>query len=238
VADVPQVRAVSSVGFLPDESAMYSVSSDGDEGRVVLTPVDGKAARLFSLERADRAAVHPSGAWLAVTDNSNRLFVIDLPSGRVRLAGFVGGRALFSPRQQQLAAQLGAGQPECRTEKVFCLRFDAAGDYLCLATMAGVRVLNCRDVRDADGTLPTPTFAIAAAGLEVAISKGAIYRGSSYVYDLEHDGVCNRLLFAGLDGRVGYLDLSSGNLGTLLEVPDRPAIQRLALSGARPSTRG
>lgn len=72
---------------------------------------------------------------------------------------------------------------------------------------------------------------VAAVGLKVAVSKGAIYQGSSYVYDLEHDRERNRLLFAGLDGRVGYLDLDSGNSGTLLEVSDRPAIQRLALSG-------
>jgi WD40 repeat protein len=295
VADVPQVRAVSSIGFLPDESAMYSASSDGDEGRVVLTPVDGREARSFPIELADRAAIHPSGAWLVVTDNYNRLFVIDLPSGKVRLAGFVGGRAPFNPLQQQLAAQVsaaanqvdfnalaermrkqleaqldslgptelppgvesveqfreslrqqceeqllrmreqfarvGSAQPESGTEKVFCLRFDPTGEYLCLGTMAGVRVLNFRDVRDADGALPTPAFAVAAVGLEVAVSKGAIYRGSSYVYDLEIDGERNRLLFAGVDGRVGYLDLDSGNSGTLLEVPDRPAIQRLALSG-------
>jgi hypothetical protein len=295
VADVPQVRAVTSIGFLPDESAMYSVSSDGNQGHVILTPVDGTEARVFPVARADRAAAHPSGAWLVVTDNYNRLFVIDLPSGGVRLAGFVGGRAPFSPLQQQLAAKVGAAanqvdfnalaermrkqleaqldrlgptelppgvesveqfreslrrqceeqllrtreqfaqfasaQPECGTEKVFSLRFDPTGEHFCLATEGGVRVLNGRDVRDAEGTLPTPAFAVAAARLDIAVSKGAIYRGSSHVYDLEHDGERNRLLFAGLDGRVGYLDLDSGNSGTLLEVPGRPAIQRLALSG-------
>lgn len=231
VADVPQVRAVSSIGFLPDESAMYSVSSHFNEGRVVLTAVNGREARSFRLERADRAAIHPSGTWLVVADNQNRLFVIDLPSGKARLAGFVGGRAPSSPLPQELADDVSSAQPECGAEKAFCLRFDSTGEHLCLATQAGVRVLNGRDVRHADGTLPAPAFAVAAAGLKVAVSQGAIYRGSSYVYDLEHDGERNRLLFAGLGGRVGYLDLDSGNSGTLLEVPDRPAIQRLVLSG-------
>jgi WD40 repeat protein len=97
VAETPQVRAVSSVGFLPDESAMYSVSSHGAEGRLVITPIGAGELRDIPIGYAKLAAPHPSGSWLVVTDDLNRLLIIDLATGRVERTFFVGGRPAPSP---------------------------------------------------------------------------------------------------------------------------------------------
>ncbi|HZU36657.1 MAG TPA: hypothetical protein VFA18_12140, partial [Gemmataceae bacterium] len=229
VADVPQVRAVSSVGFLPDESAVYSVSSDGHTGRLVITPLDGTKARVFQLQHANRAVVHPSGAWLVVTDSYQRLFVVDLASGEVRLAGPVGGPSPWGSLGRLFTGRAGSAQSEGGAEGVFCLRFDPSGDCLCLGTMNGIRVLPWPEVRDADGTLPAPSLAVDVRGKTFA-REGARGQFGGYIYDLEHDAKLNRLLFAGLEGRVRYLDLDTGLSGSLLEVPALPPIQRLSLS--------
>jgi hypothetical protein len=84
-------------------------------------------------------------------------------------------------------ARVGSAQPERGTENVFCLRFDPTGEHLCLATMKGVRVLAWREVRDADGTLPTPVLAVDVAGNTV-VREGATWQGNGYIYALEHVG--------------------------------------------------
>jgi hypothetical protein len=55
------------------------------------------------------------------------------------------------------------------------------------------------------------------------------------VYALAHDAAGNRLLFGGLEGKIGFLDLASGRSGALLDPPGRPAVQRLGLSRDRRS---
>jgi WD40 repeat protein len=301
VAEVPQVRAVSSVGFLPDESAMVSVSSDGVMGRVILTPIGGGNAQVIAVSHVTLAAAHPSGSSLVAIDTLNRLLVVDIASGKIRRTRLVGGRPTLGPMEQQVWGLLrsvtanldvdemerrlrqqqsailerlektgpripGAssieqfreafgqqieeqirqmrervGQagrppfeplPEQGSEKVFRARFDSSGDRLALATMAGVRVYPWRDVMDADGDLPRPALAVDLAGTMVPAGPGAAHAGG-YVYDLEFDPDRDRLIFAGLDGRVRFLDLDSGRSGILLEPPGRPPIHRLILSRDR-----
>ncbi len=90
IVESPQVRAVSWAGFTPDERAMISVSNDGQEGRVVIQPVDGSESRALPLKHASRAACHPGGRKLAVMDK--RLSVVDLDTLQIESASFVGGR--------------------------------------------------------------------------------------------------------------------------------------------------
>src|SRR5205807_1506519 len=52
---------------------------------------------------------------------------------------------------------------------------------------------------------------------------------------LAHDVPGDRLLFGGLDGKIGFLDLATGRAGTLLDPPARPAVFDLGLSRDRRS---
>jgi hypothetical protein len=88
---VPQVPAVSSVGFSPDEKSMISVSSDGEDGRVVIAPVDGSEPRIIVHRHAKLAAMHPAGAKLVVVDNRAQLTVIDTATFKPERACWVGG---------------------------------------------------------------------------------------------------------------------------------------------------
>ncbi|WP_165233588.1 hypothetical protein [Aquisphaera insulae] len=60
-------------------------------------------------------------------------------------------------------------------------------------------------------------------------NRGEVWR-EGRVYDLVHDAGRNRLLLAGLDGRVRFLDLASGRSGVLLEPLGLPPIFRVGLS--------
>jgi WD40 repeat protein len=282
VAEAPQVHAVSSVGFMPDESAMYSVSSQGEEGGVVITPIGAGEPHDIPINYAKLAAPHPSGSWLVVIDDLNRLLIIDIATGRVERTHFVGGRSAAGSmididtleqqvRQQQdkllemfektglppgigsieelkrqfedtivkmregyvrPGMQQGQSSQERGSERVFRLRFDPPGKRLCLATMAGVRVCQWHEILNADGDLPPSALAVDTRGTPVDADGGSLQR-NGYVYDLDYDLDRDRLLFAGLDGRVRFLDFLSGRSGVVLEPPTLPPILRVALSRDR-----
>ena len=103
---VPQVRAITSVGFTPDEKSMISVSSHGDEGRVVIAPVDGSEPRVIPLRHAKLAAVHPAGAKIVVVDNRAQLTVIDTATCKPERASWVGGRKVVGSIERGMKDQI------------------------------------------------------------------------------------------------------------------------------------
>ncbi len=82
VAGVPQVRE-GNVGFLPDESAIFSLIIRADERRFAIAPIGGGDERVISVPYAKFGAFHPSGSSLVVYDDFSRLLVVDVASGRV-----------------------------------------------------------------------------------------------------------------------------------------------------------
>ncbi len=124
-------------------------------------------------------------------------------------------------------------QQDRSSEDVCRVRFDPSGDRLVLATVNGVRVYPWPDVVDFDGVLSRPALAVDVPGTTVDTGCGSTHAVGGLVYDLEYDPDRDRLLFAGIDGRVRFLDLASGHSGILLEPPTRPPILQLALSRDR-----
>ena len=124
-------------------------------------------------------------------------------------------------------------QQDRSSEDVCRFRFDPSGDRLALATVNGVRVYSWPEVADFDGVLPRPALAVNVPGTTIDTGRGATHPVGGIVYDLEYDPDRDRLLFAGIDGRVRFLDLASGHSGILLEPPTRPPILQLTLSRDR-----
>jgi WD40 repeat protein len=296
VAEVPQVRAVSDVGFASDESMMISVSSNGDDGKVILTPIGSGEEKVFPLARAMLAQVHPSGKWLVASDSFSRLFVIEIATGRVERTRLVGGKSVPSPLELMGLAQAQAAmaaidvdavEQEMRKQQEKLLKmieksndrqalgsiddlkksfeeqivelrkqygkegtglpmptqdrgmdgprrmlFDPTGERLFLATDNGVRVYPWGDILGNDGDLPRPVLAVDSQKNADDPHHGSSNRGN-FTYDLDHDPERDRLIFAGLEGCVRYLDLATGKSGILLEPPKRVPILRLALSRNR-----
>ena len=106
------------------------------------------------------------------------------------------------------------------------VQFDAAGERLFCVTEKGARVFSWEELLAANRQVPAP---VAAAEAEsVPIEHGSM----SYTYTLAHDADRDRLLFAGLEGRLRCLALETGQSATVLEIPGRPAILSMGLSQA------
>jgi hypothetical protein len=88
-ATVPLGDRAYCVGFLPDESAVLSVGV-AKEGCVAITPIDGGEARVIPLPNVKLVEAHPSGSSLVIVDQSNRLHIVDVASGRVKRTHHVG----------------------------------------------------------------------------------------------------------------------------------------------------
>lgn len=117
-------------------------------------------------------------------------------------------------------------------EWVHQLAFDPGGEHLFAATSGGLRVYSWNACVKADAELPPPILAVDANKLVSEAADGFISIGGA-VNDFIHDEDRDWLLFGGVDGRLRYLDLATGQAETLLELPGRRPINRLSLSRDR-----
>ncbi len=140
-------------------------------------------------------------------------------------------------RQHQQRQQAGAEGlfPAQGAERVTTLECGADGRLLCCATDQGVRVYAWDALLSATECTPAPVFAVAPEAIAVEAGGGRATPLRAGPRALAHDAAGNRLLFGGLDGKVGFLDLTTGRAGTLLDPPGRPAILSLGLSRDRRS---
>lgn len=143
-------------------------------------------------------------------------------------------------RQRRQALEL-ASSPQWQqsqvvrgTEQAIRLLFSADGRLLCCATVTGVRVFAWDQLLAAREETPRPRFATG----EETLSRGIFRVAPNYqncVYDLALDADRNRLLFAGLNAKVQFMDLSNGRTGTLLDEPEGPAVIGLGVAPDRSS---
>lgn len=141
-------------------------------------------------------------------------------------------RQQFQQRKQAGPAALAT--PVRGNESVNCLECSPDGRIVFVATDKGVQVFAWEALAAATESMPAPLFAAEAEAVGVEVGHG-MTSTHRMVYALAHDAAGNRLLFGGLEGKVGFLDLTTGRGGTLLDPPGRPAVQRLGLSRDRRS---
>ena len=108
------------------------------------------------------------------------------------------------------------------------MRFDPSGERLYLGTLAGLRAFSWQDIANVDASLPEP-----AVRIDLAMPSGESRYCDGYVYDLGIDADNSRVLFAGGDGRLHFLEPPSGRSRVLLQPSGLPPIRRLALSRDR-----
>jgi len=104
------------------------------------------------------------------------------------------------------------------------LLFSPDGKWLFSASDRGMKAWRWPDMEGAgENQAPQPVHQCAAR-------KVGEYGGRSDCFALTFDKVNQRLLFAGREGIVEYLDVDTGAIGTLLRPPELLVIVRLALS--------
>jgi hypothetical protein len=137
-------------------------------------------------------------------------------------------------REALATTQLPGWRDEKASSREFVtqLMFDPSGERLFAATFEGARVYRWSEVLQAKGEMPTPTHKVTLEPWLKETPEGPAAR-NSFVAALAYDPERDRLLFAGQEGRVRYLDLADGRTDILLEPPGRPAIGQLALSRDR-----
>jgi hypothetical protein len=119
-------------------------------------------------------------------------------------------------------------------ERPSCLECSADGRFLVCATDKGVRVFAWDELLAAANSTPPPVFSVGAEPVAVEMGQGTATVPGHFLA-LVHDAAGGRLLFSGVEGKVRFLDLQSGQTGVLLDPPGRPGILRLGLSRDRSS---
>jgi WD40 repeat protein len=117
-------------------------------------------------------------------------------------------------------------------ERYSRLKFDLEGRYLLVATSQAARVYRWEEMARATDHLPDPFATVAGDNSPIEAGRGVMLPGGT-IYDLDYDPERERVIFAGLDGRVRFLDLATRHSGVLMDVPGRPPIIALGLSGDR-----
>jgi hypothetical protein len=130
--------------------------------------------------------------------------------------------------QQRRQAQAG-DVPLRSSEKVFAMALDRAGRWLFLGTDRGVRVFAWNDVHAAQDVMPAPALRSDAPAVSVSAGMGTLATGA-IVYSVAYDEPAGRLLFGGLSGRIDALELRSGQVSTVLDLPGKPTVLRVGLS--------
>jgi hypothetical protein len=128
-------------------------------------------------------------------------------------------------------------QPVARllgSESFNCLECSPDGRLLFGATHQGVRVYSWEEIVKAADSSPPPIFSTKAESISASMGSATMSMPGS-IYSVAHDAASNRLLFGGLEGKIGFLDLVSGKSGTVLDPPGRPGIISLGLSRDRAS---
>ena len=144
---------------------------------------------------------------------------------------------LIAESQKQMERWPGAvpsaAQPAQGMERLHALEVSADGRWLSYTTQQGVRVLAWDAVAAAAEATPPPAFAAVAEPVAVQMGQSGVATTQAQTYALAHDPAANRLLFAGLEGKVKSLDLATGQVAMLLDPPGRPSIHRLGLARDR-----
>jgi hypothetical protein len=224
LCDLPQERAVDSVGFTPDERWLLSRSVGVLH---VVSTESGEVVRRIEVDagQGNACAVHPDGRWAAADVTGGHgaaVAVLDL-TGEER------PRLLATPRHDLAAWMARAARGEATTgfepqDVPRALAFTPDGRHLAIAVSQGVRAYAWEDVLRAQRDLPPPVAH--ADTVPVRMESSWL----QFTYAVCPDGRRSQLLFSGLDGCVRALDLATGAARILVEVPERPALLRLELS--------
>jgi WD40 repeat protein len=229
---VMQKHAVPSLAFCDDETVMVTASHD----ELTIIPTDASqpevSISIGSTRSVHTTAVHPHYPFIVAADGAadgvDTIVVVDI-------SRLLTVRCLTTSPTDPFAvwvakAQSGIGPTACRpNEMIRSLSFSPDGRLMFAAVLEGIRVYNWGEVLASENTMPAP---IASAQNGLVIAKGGWMQST---HCLAFDSDRNLVLFAGLDGKIRYLDLNSGRDGVLLTLPDEPAIYRMKISTNRTS---
>jgi hypothetical protein len=234
--------SVLSLDFSRDERHLLIVTG---EGLVIVDLVNGDEVRRTGF-KSDlmRGIFDPSGRY-AVLVCGGRLDLYDWEAGqRIRRWKFESQPGEDSELER--TARSGGTEDLARPSSEALSHIDFSGDgrLLLCGTDRGARVFEWQELLDLpEPTLPegrrstrpraivAPPPLFTAPGLPYQEDGEAEFTGSGRdIFATAYDPAGERFLFAGMGGMIGCLDLRTGRVRDLVEVPGRPVIGGLTLS--------
>jgi hypothetical protein len=116
------------------------------------------------------------------------------------------------------------------TPKLMTAKFSPDGRFLFCATTLGLRVYNWIELLASTGNTPTPLYSMTPVPEAVRLD---LIHYDNIIYNIILDEIKDRLLFAGRQGLIRFLNLNDGSMGILLNPPGKTPICRLQLSHDR-----
>lgn len=264
ITEVAQSRAADQVCFSQDGQTLFVLSQE----TITIAGFAGTGSRsVIRLPEAGRSlALHPGGDFLAVAAGGT-LVIVHRPTERVlasiwipeppgprrdlmeyaRSAG-VGEKFLTAldghiPKEELDKQRTQMARHLLPKQGIFSLCFGPSGNHLMCGTTAGLCVLEWSNVlKTADLSSIDPLAFVPSED----DTDDEDQTNRQMIYSTLVDPVAKRILFAGLEGKVRYINLADGRVGDLLAPPLRMPLfplelspDRLALVGtARPKVGG
>lgn len=254
--EIPQSRAVSEVCFSQSNQALYSLSESTISE---INPDTGTVNHKISLQDgSDKMVLHPAGEHM-VAVCQGLVTIVHLPSKVVLKSVWIRQQPgpMMDLMEQIKTRQLdekfmeviqgGASSEERERirrqmerhflpkQGVFSVSFGALGNYLFCGTYEGVNVIPWEKILAAsDGDAVEVQTFIPAEQMEQeeAVSIGNLIRA------VPVDSVKRRLLFAGMEGMVKFVNFQDGRIDRLLTPPIKRPFWRLSLTPDRISLVG
>jgi hypothetical protein len=250
--ELPQSRASGGLCFSPDGQSLFSLSE------TTITMASGSDLKTIEAIRCSEhgrtLAIHPHGEHLVVA-SQGMLAIVHIPTRTELKTMWVDARPgpertileRFAPPTaarllESLSPHISAAEMEQQRvrmqqslipkQSVFALTFSPDGELLICGTNAGVCVFDWRAVLGSPPMSPlTPKKFIEGEVPESEDEETA--PGSKIIYSVIYDSIRHRVLFAGLEGKVRFLELAEGLTGDFLVPPIRLPFWRLELTPDR-----
>ncbi len=252
---------VIAMSFSPDECWLFVVVHNHPPPtqlhRIGLRPDLQDAVLAHESLHFQAIIPHPDGRLLALVDNHGILVVVDATSMQIisqawiketnsllredvrdAMVGNAMEKMLDELKNHMSQAQL--DQYRLQSARHFLPKeairlgiFSPDGDWLFCGTSGGLRALNWDDVQHCPNMTPVPVRLSADSQPAHHKGRGGTALEHKLVYGVVHDALRQRVLFAGLEGKIFFLELKGGRTGDLLAVPARASLIQLALTPDR-----
>ncbi|MBE0539991.1 MAG: hypothetical protein IH623_01205 [Verrucomicrobia bacterium] len=250
--EIPQSRASDGLCFSPDGKTLFSLS---EKTITVASGSDLKSVEMIHLAEHGRAmAIHPHGECM-VLDSQGMLAIVHVPTraeiktvwidarpgvertileclGPQAAARFLEVLSPHIPASEMKRQQIQMQRHLIPKQNVFSMTFSSDGELLICGTNAGVCVFDWRAILDSPDMSPLVPRIFVEAEEPESEDKESV-TGHKLIYSVIHDSTRHRVLFAGLEGKVRFLELAEGLIGDLLVPPIRLPFWRLELTRDR-----
>ena len=251
LTEIPQSRAVGQVCFSNDGQTLFSLS----EGTITVADLSksGSITSIVLPGAARTMVLHPAGEHI-VAECQGMLVIVHLPTWTVIktlwipeppgpkrdlleqvIAGGIAQRFLSEieghlPKDEIDQTRVQMSRHFLPKQGVFSLSFGSLGNYLLCGTVSGLCVLAWEKVLAASDMTSIDPLAFVAA--EPLVRDDGT-QDNQLIYAVPVDSVKRRILFAGLEGKARFVNISDGRIDDLLAPPIRRPFWRLELTPNR-----